>query len=161
MSNESDATVRIESFELRQNGMDASGHVNIDDVLDVRVALTTRHAARLVMELNLRAAAGENLLSVNSARSGSIFDVATGSHDVVLKVAPLPLAAGRYFWNVRIWDADSSETLIDTPFRFPMIVESSGVSTGKLALDHHWETHSMIPASHSPIHNHEGTGVLR
>lgn len=107
----------------------------------IRARLTfglCRPIPRLVVEVNMRASVNENLLSLNSGRGGVTFDAAVGVHTVTLTLPGLPVSGGQYFWNVRIWDADRGTTELDTPFRFPLVVDDEGRATGVLCLDHEW-----------------------
>ncbi len=97
-----------------------------------------RDVPRLVVELNLRASIAENLISVNSARGDTYFDGRAGRHTVRLTLPHVPISGGQYLWNVRMWDADTGAALMDTPFRFPMVVDDGGTATGALALPHEW-----------------------
>ncbi len=97
-----------------------------------------RPIPRLVVELNMRACVNENVLSFNSARDDLIFPGNIGVHRLTLDVAGIPLAGGQYFWNVRMWDADRGTTELDTPLKFPMVIDDQGRATGTLSLDHEW-----------------------
>jgi lipopolysaccharide transport system ATP-binding protein len=97
-----------------------------------------RPIPRLAVELNMRASVSENLLSFNSGRDDRFFPGGSGVNAVTLNVSEIPLAAGRYFWNVRMWDADRGTAELDTPFRFPMVIDDEGRATGTLALEHDW-----------------------
>jgi ABC-type polysaccharide/polyol phosphate transport system ATPase subunit len=92
----------------------------------------------IVVELNMRAAAEEPLLSFNSGRDGRMIGGEAGVYRLTLTLPGIPLSGGQYFWNARIWDADNGATLLDTPYRFPMVVNDGGKATGRLCLDHHW-----------------------
>ena len=105
-----------------------------------------RPVAKLVVELNLQAATDRNLLSFNSARDGWTLQGTPGRHTVSLTIPTMPIAAGQYFWNVRLWDAESGETLLDTPLGFPMVIDDGGKATGLLALGHEW-TSATQPVS--------------
>lgn len=107
----------------------------------IRVELTFRlHRAvpRLVVEMNMRAAVHQNLLSVNSGRDELTYRGDVGEHRVSLNLPTIPLSGGQYVWNVRLWDADSGKALIDTPFRFPMAINDGGCKTGVVSLPHRW-----------------------
>ena len=106
----------------------------------VQITLRVRQVvARAAVELNLRrAASGENLVTFNSGRDGEFLAMVPGLHKVTLKLAALPLGGGQYFWNVRIWDSERATTELDTPFRFPMVVDDGGRATGSLTLEHAW-----------------------
>ncbi len=111
----------------------------------VRARLTLRlhkPIRRAVIELNMRANASEHLLSVNSGRDGMTWDCSAGVHEFELKLGPLRTCSGQYFWNARVWDADSGTTELDTPFRFPLVIDDEGRATGLLCVDHEWEHHS-------------------
>ncbi len=97
-----------------------------------------RDVPRLIVELNMRASIAENLISVNSGRGGTYFEGRTGRHTLRLTLPNVPVSGGQYLWNVRMWDADTGAPLIDTPFRFPMVVDDGGAATGALALPHQW-----------------------
>ncbi len=99
-----------------------------------------RPVSRLVVELNMRASVNENLISINSGRDGRTFDVAEGVQTVALSLPALPVSGGQYFWNVRMWDANRGTTELDTPFRFPLVVDDEGRATGVLCLEHEWTT---------------------
>ena len=91
-----------------------------------------------MVELNLRASVGDNLLSLNSGRDGRMFDASAGEQTVCVTLPALPLAAGQYFWNVRIWDSDRGTTELDTPYRYPMVIFDDGPAMGALSLEHDW-----------------------
>lgn len=119
------------------------------DPLQIEIQLRFAAAVpRLVIELNLRGVAHQHLLSLNSARSQMEFSAVRGDQAITLSLPELPLAGGQYFWNVRAWNADTGTTILDTPFRYPMIIDDQGRATGALCLDHVW-SHST--GSESPI----------
>ena len=97
-----------------------------------------RPIPRMVVELNMRASASDNLLSLNSGRDGSFFDGHAGEQTIVMTLPNLPVCGGQYFWNLRVWDADRGTTELDTPFRYPMVVTDDGPQTGALSLEHQW-----------------------
>ncbi len=99
---------------------------------------SVRQVLRPVMELNLRAPTGERLASFNTGRDDWVVSVQPGSNRFELHVAALQLAAGHYFWNVRIWDGESGRTLLDSQMSFPIFVEDSGDATGQLSVKHDW-----------------------
>ncbi len=99
---------------------------------------------QLVVELNMRASVSENLVSINSGRDEMLFDVGKGVHRVELDIANLPVAGGQYFWNVRMWDAALGISLLDTPFRFPLVVDDKGLATGALCVEHEWRCESVL-----------------
>ena len=107
----------------------------------LRVELTMRvrrPIPRMVVELNMRASLSESLLSFNSGRDGTTFDGSVGDHVVTLALPSLPLSGGQYVWNVRIWDTESGVAEVDTPFRFPLVIDDQGCKTGRLSLEHEW-----------------------
>ncbi len=113
--------------------------VRSGDELRAEVIFTLRRPIpRLVVELNMRAAVGDNLLSINSGRDAITFDGTVGEHTATLRLPTLPVCGGQYFWNVRMWDADRGTTELDTPFRYPLVVDDEGRATGALSLDHTW-----------------------
>jgi len=116
----------------------------------VRAELTfrvRRPIPRLIVELNMRASLSENLLSINSGRDDVVFDGTVGQHTVSLVFPRLPLSGGQYFWNVRMWDADSGAAEVDTPFRFPMVIDDEGRKTGALCLEHEWSIAEQPPGA--------------
>ncbi len=120
-------------------------HEPISAMLEFRLH---RPICSLVVELNLRASAGENVLSFNSGRDGLTFDARAGKHQVILALPQIPLAGGQYFWNVRQWEAKTGEILLDTPLRFPMTIDDEGRATGVMTLDHKW---SYTPLAPQPV----------
>lgn len=107
----------------------------------IRARLTfrlNRAASRLIVELNLRASAHENVLCFNSGRDGLSIDGHIGVYSLTLTIPQLHLSGGQYFWNVRIWDSESGETLLDSPHQCPLVIDDQGRATGILALDHEW-----------------------
>jgi len=128
--------------------------------VELRVA---RPIPKAVIELNMRASVNENLLSVNSGRDGSTFNLASGLHRVVLNIPALPLSGGQYFWNLRIWDADSGTAKLDTPFRYPLVLDDGGRTNGVLCIAHDWqhkietETHVAFPDQQALIAGRIGT----
>ena len=105
-----------------------------------------RPVSQLVVELNMRASTHENILSFNSGRDGRHFQGRRGLQTVTLELPLLPVAGGQYFWTVRMWDAVSGETILDSPMSFPVVVDDAGRATGRFVLDHTWN-HST---SHDP-----------
>lgn len=76
-----------------------------------------------------------------------MLDGTVGDHRVTLALPRIPLAGGQYFWNARMWNAETGETLIDTPMKFPMVIDDEGHATGALALDHEWGPVIVSPVS--------------
>ena len=111
----------------------------------------------------MRALVNENVLSFNSARDDLIFAGKIGVHRLTLDVAGIPLSGGQYFWNVRMWDAQRGTTELDTPLKFPMVIDDEGRATGILALDHEWTFHTESEDSgcvrDAPHMGTERTGV--
>ncbi len=97
-----------------------------------------RPIPRLTVELSARASVSNNILCFNSARDDRFFEGRSGDNQVTLTIPTIPLAGGRYFWNVRMWDADRGTIELDTPFRFPMVIEDADRATGMLSLEHGW-----------------------
>lgn len=97
-----------------------------------------REVARAIVELNLRSSLSEPLLSANSGRDGMTFALTPGLNRIVLRLDGLPLATGQYFWNVRVWDADRGTTELDTPFRFPLVLDDGGRSCGAVCVPREW-----------------------
>jgi len=131
--------VTVDGLELT----DGIGHTIIwvrpDEPICAELSFTLHKCVpRLVIELNMRATIAENLISVNSGRSDTYFDGRVGSHKVRLTLPTVPVSGGQYLWNVRMWDGDTGTPLIDTPFRYPMVVNDGGRVTGALSLPHHW-----------------------
>ncbi|MDO8631869.1 MAG: ABC transporter ATP-binding protein [Phycisphaerales bacterium] len=132
----------------------------------LRVELTLRVRQVIgsaTVELNLRrATGGENLATFNSGRDSEFIALEPGSHRVCLALPALPLSGGQYFWNVRIWDNDSASTEVDTPFRFPMVIDDGGRATGALTLDHDWSVATTSglsePGAQATGRCHEETG---
>jgi ABC-type polysaccharide/polyol phosphate transport system ATPase subunit len=124
-------------------------------VLTIHVRRPVRKA---VVEVNMRATTDENLLSINSGRGGRFFALTPGEHRFTLALDGLPVAGGQYFWNVRVWDAERGTTELDTPFRFPLILDDEGRATGALVVGHEWRHEPSMEAgapqtaaSHAPI----------
>lgn len=99
---------------------------------------SSRRIERLVLELNMRGPSSEQLVSLNSGRSGRYFDVAAGASSCILRLPRVPVAGGHYFWNVRAWDADTGAVLADTPFQYAMVADDGGKATGAICLEHEW-----------------------
>lgn len=93
---------------------------------------------RLVVEVNIRRALGELVVSLNSGRSQRFYSAGVGAHRIEINLPSFPLAGGQYFCNVRAWDADHGTTLLDTPFRYPLVVHDAGRATGLFCLEHEW-----------------------
>jgi len=107
--------------------------------LCVALSFTLRRVVpRLVVELNMRASVAENLVSVNSGRDDTYFEGRPGRHTVRLEFPALHVAGGQYLWNVRLWDGDTGAALVDTPFRYPLVINDGGGATGALSLAHDW-----------------------
>jgi ABC-type sulfate/molybdate transport systems ATPase subunit len=132
-------SIELQSFRLlNAHGEEA---VWIHPNEETRIELTFRLARaipRLIVEANLRAPANNVHVSLNSGRDATTFACETGLHRITLSLAKIPLAGGQYFWNVRMWDADSGAGELDTPFRYPMVINDDGKATGAICLDHGW-----------------------
>ncbi len=132
-------SIELLNFRLLDAGGDEVVWIRPDD--EVRIELTirlTRTIPRLVVETNLRAPASNTHISLNSGRDAITFPGEAGLHRVTLLLAGVPLAGGQYYWNVRMWDADRGTNELDTPFRYPMVINDGGRATGALCLDHDW-----------------------
>ncbi len=118
-----------------------------------------RPVPRLVVELNMRATAHQNLLSLNSGRHDLIFDGRVGENIVTVALPALPVCGGQYFWNVRMWDADRGTSELDTPFRYPLVVDDEGRATGILTLVHEWTFESGTPVRATPALSGEAASI--
>ncbi|MGD2109071.1 MAG: polysaccharide ABC transporter ATP-binding protein [Phycisphaerae bacterium] len=158
-------TVELLSLKFVDEGGDEVVWQRASQPLRAEVTLRLRRPVRrMVVELNMRAATEENILSFNSGRGGMIFDGRVGTHQAVLTIPHLPLASGQYFWNARVWDMETGETKLDTPVRFPLVIDDEGRATGRLAVEHEWTFVSSTstdvegehhPGSHAPPHDGE------
>ena len=127
----------------------------------IRARLTfrlNRAASRLIVELNLRASAHENVLCFNSGRDGLSIDGHVGVYNLTLTIPQLHLSGGQYFWNVRVWDSKSGETLLDSPHQCPLVIDDQGRATGVLALDHEWACDA--PPGHKTNRNVGATSAM-
>jgi len=133
---------------VRSDGVETAWALGTESIR-VRVRFRLRRPmARLVVECNMRASVSDNLLSLNSGRDALTFDMPAGVHTVTLRLDRLPVCSGQYLWNVRMWDADTGTTVLDSPFRFPLVIDDEGRATGILCVDHEWETgdgESVVP----------------
>jgi len=143
----------VELLDLRWLDADFAEIVWLRPQQEIRAELSLRLARpirSMVVELNMRAAVEEPLLSFNSGRVGRMFGGDAGLYRLTLTLPALPLSGGQYFWNARIWDAVNGATLLDTPFRYPMVVNDGGKATGRLCLDHHWTLESTEAKTSTP-----------
>jgi hypothetical protein len=136
---ESSNNVELVSLRFVGQGGDEAVWLRASEPVCAELKLRLRRPVRnLVVELNMRAAAEENILCFNSARDGLRIDGRTGELEVLLTLPHIPLASGQYFWNLRVWDLESGETEIDTPVQFPLVIDDEGRATGRLTVDHEW-----------------------
>ena len=129
-----DLSLKFEN-ERGEEAVWVSSNTALRAVLDFRLL---RAVPRLIAELNMRGSVNENLISINAGRDQHAFDCPSGVQSITLLIHELPVAGGQYFWNVRLWDADSGEALADTAFKYPLVVEDGGRGTGMMALAHDW-----------------------
>jgi len=162
--------VTVDGLALTDGIGQAIVWVRPDEPICAELSFTLhRRVRRLVIELNMRATVAENLVSVNSGRGGTYFDGRVGAHKVRLTLPTVPVSGGQYLWNVRMWDGDTGTPLVDTPFRYPMVVNDGGRVTGALSLPHHWA--HLGPARSVPVEPgfsnapegdlHRSSGVMR
>ncbi|NOX59761.1 MAG: ABC transporter ATP-binding protein [Planctomycetes bacterium] len=97
-----------------------------------------RDVQRLTVETAIRRDGGEMMVSLNSRHQGITFQAKAGRHDVSIDLPSFPLGGGNYFAIVRLWDADRSELLAETPYKFMLQVDDRGKGTGLLSLPHEW-----------------------
>lgn len=117
----------------RVSAISATGSCTLEATLAVRSPI-----GRLVIEVNVKRALGEAVVSLNSGRAQRFYSAGVGTHRVAIHFPSLPLAGGQYFCNVRAWDADRGTTVLDTPFRYPLVVNDGGRATGMFCLEHDW-----------------------
>ncbi len=127
-----DFSLRDEADE-RTLSVDAGKPTTIEATLELKCRIE-----RLVVEVNVRRALGESVVSLNSGRSDRFYCAGPGSHRIAIHLPSLPLAGGQYFCNVRVWDADQGTTVLDTPYRYPLVVNDGGRATGMFCLEHEW-----------------------
>lgn len=115
---------------------------NARDALTVYVTLALEEPLdHAIVELNMRATTADNLLSFNSGRSGTPMRLSKGENRIVLQLPSLPVSAGQYFWNVRVWDANSGVSEVCTPLKYPLVISDDNASTGLMSLEHTWSLH--------------------
>jgi lipopolysaccharide transport system ATP-binding protein len=148
-SDADEGAVRVERVCMRNGFGEETVCIGPDHYVQTEVDLRVKgEHKKLAVELNLRRAeGGEIALSFNSARRGRIFEVAEGVHHFTLDIPSVPVRGGQYFWNVRVWDAGSGATLIDTPFQYPLVLDDGGRATGSLTLPHEWRARTASAAS--------------
>lgn len=120
-----------------------------------------RPIRKLIIEMSMRASLSDHLLCVNSGRDGVTFDAPAGEHTVTLTLPTLPLTGGQYFWNVRMWDADTGAAEVDTPFRYPLSIDDEGCKTGVVCVDHDWSLTSVIADARRGIDEPEPSASIR
>lgn len=153
--------IAIENVVVRDGFGDDVSCIGPDHFAEMEIPFHFKGQSRtLAFELNLRhIEGGENVLCFNSARRGRLFTLNPGMHRAVLSVPSVPLRGGQYVWNVRVWDAQTSEILADTPFQYPMVIDDGGCMTGKLSLRHEWMVRPHPRHAHSAWPNtrqHDG-----
>ena len=132
-------TVEVLNLRFIGNGGEEVTWIRPQEPVHVELTFCLhRPIPRLIIELCMRASLSENLLSVNSGRDGLTFKGTPGEHKVTLTLPSVPLTGGQYFWNARMWDADRGTIELDTPFRFPMVIDDEGCKTGVVCLKHEW-----------------------
>ncbi|MCO6437533.1 MAG: ABC transporter ATP-binding protein [Phycisphaerae bacterium] len=157
--------VEVIGFRLLNELDEEVAWTRADEPTRIEMTLRLRRAIpRMVVEVNLRAGVGDQVLSVNSGRSRTAIPGTKGEQHIELRLAPLRLQGGQYAWNIRVWDAERGTTEVDTPFRYPLLIDDSGKATGRVCVDHEWLlparcsaamngtalTDKMVPAQHSP-----------
>jgi hypothetical protein len=153
----------VELLDLRWFDAENEEVVWVRPRQEIRAELTlrlVRPVRSLVVELNMRAATNEPLLSLNSGRAGRVFGGDAGAHRIGLRLPEIPLSGGQYFWNVRVWDAENGTILLDAPFRFPMVINDGGRGTGALCLDHEWSFDPIEAATAASRGDGPDSGVL-
>lgn len=166
-----DGSVELIRFKLLNEAGEETISVRANEA--VRAELTfrlRRPIPRLVVELNMRALADVNVISLNSGRDGVPLEGKPGVSTLTLMLRRIPVAGGQYFWNVRMWDVQTGETLLDTPLKFPMVIDDEGRGAGLVTVDREW-TFDPAPACHSSANSvlpseadperSEGSGILR
>ena len=103
-----------------------------------------RDVERLTVETAIRRDGGEMMVSLNSRHQGITFNAPRGRHDVRIELPAFPLGGGNYFAIVRLWDADRTELLAETPYKFMLQVDDEGKGTGLLTLPHEWSALKTI-----------------
>lgn len=127
-----------ESRILDDGGAEVSLVRSHENALLEFVINTPRPMLNTVLEVNVRRATGELVMSVNSGRGGANMTLNAGINPLRLRLDRLPLSGGQYFCNVRAWDADAGVCVLDTPFCYPLVVRDNGRSTGLICVDHQW-----------------------
>ncbi|MCH7526875.1 MAG: ABC transporter ATP-binding protein [Planctomycetes bacterium] len=113
--------------------------VRPDEPLQMEIYYSlARPVTRLVVAANMRRHLGEHFVNFNSGRDACTFDAPAGNGCVRILMTALPVAGGQYYWNVRLWDHAQGVCLVETPFRFPLVVEDDGRHTGMLCIEHSW-----------------------
>ena len=134
-----DTAIQVEHLKFRNDKGCETPSVRQHESLRAELAFRAQHAIeRLIVELNMRASAHENVLSFNSGRDDLTFGATVGVNTVNLVLPRIPLAGGQYFWNVRMWNADTGETLVDTPLQFPLLIDDEGRASGSLTIEREW-----------------------
>ena len=108
---------------------------------------TLEQVPRLGIQVNIRRIGGELFTSIGSQQQEVTFDVEAGDHEVSLTLPSFPVAAGTYYTQIRLWDADQCRLLVETPYRYPLQIDDGGNGTGMLALPHSWSTVSRCKTS--------------
>ena len=137
----SDGGSAVESHSLRFVNSQGEAVVWARAAEPIRAELSfrlRRAVPKLVIELNMRAAVHQNLLSVNSGRDGLTFAGHAGDNKVTLALPRLPVCGGHYFWNIRMWDSNAGTSELDTPFSYPLVIDDEGRATGILTAEHQW-----------------------
>lgn len=132
--------IKVNSFSLR----DEAGNETVSFrpcesvIIDAHIDMF-EHKNALVVEFNLQAIGRGQIISLNSARDGVAISGTSGER-VCLAIDSLPLCAGQYAWNMRVWSASDGALLLDTPYEYPMIISHDGnkAGAGLLALDRQW-----------------------
>lgn len=136
--------IRVRNFVIRDGFGDEALCIRPDHFVRISIELEALHCCDVILELNLRRTdIGENALSFNSARQGNSLTLDSKINHVTLDLPVIPLRGGQYLWNVRIWDAHNGANLVDSGFRYPMMIDDGGRATGCLALPCDW---SVRPA---------------
>ena len=158
----SSSCVSLTRFELLNEAGDEVVWITPQEPVRAAVSFRCERAiTNLIIEVNMRASVHENVLSFNSGRDGERFSVETGDHSLLLSLPNIPLAGGQFFWNVRMWDADSGEALLDTPFQRPLAIDDGGRATGIVTIDREWVLGSELRITNYELQITRSSAVTR
>jgi len=144
-------SAELVEFQIRNESNDETESFSPHEALTLQLEIRVPGPVdQLAVECNLHRVGRGMVVSLNSDRDSVRITPFDSVVRIEVDLGHLPLCAGRYCWNVRVWRKNDGALLLDSPLICPIEIQDIGVNAGLVAVERQWRCEKRYLRSRQP-----------